>query len=187
MANTAVNGSGIDISEHERLRLPCELTARSGFRFRVRPASPDDEAALAEFFTHVSREDMRFRFLSSIREVGHARLVEMTAVDHDRTEDFLAFDTDGRTIIATAMLALDARRERAEVAIAIREDFKGRGIGWTLLEHVARYAEARGIKVLESVESRENHAAINLEREMGFTVESCPGDATLVIVKRQLA
>lgn len=186
MSSTVMNGKDLGIGQ-DRLGLSCELTTRSGFRFRVRPASLADVAALAAFFTHVSHQDMRFRFLSSIREVGHARLVEMTAVDHDRTEDFLAFDMDGRTIIATAMLALDAKRERGEVAIAIREDFKGRGIGWTLLEHVARYAEARGVKVLESLESRENHAAINLEREMGFTVESCPGDATLVVVKRQLA
>lgn len=186
MSSTAVNGTDIGL-EQFWLGVTCELTTRSGYHFRVRPASPDDEAALADFFRHVSCEDMRFRFLSAVREVGHARLVEMTTVDHDRTEDFLAFDMDGRTIIATAMLALDAKRERGEVAIAIREDFKGRGIGWTLLEHVARYAEARGVKVLESLESRENHAAINLEREMGFTVESCPGDATLVVVKRQLA
>lgn len=186
MANQT-DGSNVGATRCDRFAGSCELTTRSGLRFHVRPASPDDEAALADFFPHVSREDMRFRFLSAVREVGHQRLVEMTAVDHDRTEDFLAFDEDGRTIIATAMLALDAKRERAEVAIAIREDWKGRGIGWTLLAQVTRYAEARGVQVLESVESRANSAAINLEREMGFSVESCPGDSTLVIVRRQLA
>ena len=57
-------------------------------------------------------------------------------VDHDRTEDFLAFDGD--TLIATAMLAADPEMERAEVAISIRADYKHRGIGWALLDHVAR-------------------------------------------------
>ena len=163
-----------------------DATTRSGFRFHIRPASPDDEPALAEFFTHVSRDDLRFRFLSAVREVGHERLAAMTAVDHDRTEDFLAIDPDGGAIIATAMLAADPKRERAEVAIAIREDFKRRGVSWTLLEHVTRYAGQQGFKVLESIESRDNRAAIELEREMGFSVESVPGDATLVIVRRAL-
>lgn len=163
-----------------------ELTTRDGFRFHVRPSAPEDEAALAAFFSHVTPADLRYRFLSALREVGHDRLVELTAVDHDRTEDFLAFDADGRTIIATAMLALDEARERAEVAISVRSDFKGRGVSWTLLEHVTRYATARGVKVLESIESRDNRAAITLEREMGFTTEPCPGDSTLVIVRRQL-
>lgn len=186
MATTPAGGPAIHPPGATSSRWSRTLTTRSGFRFYVRPASPEDEAALGEFFRHVSREDMRFRFLSAVRDVGHQRLAEMTDIDHDRTEDFLAFDEDARTVIASAMLALDAARERAEVAIAVREAFKGRGIGWTLLEHVARYAEERGVKVLESVESRENHAAIELEREMGFTVESCPGDATLVIVRRRL-
>lgn len=161
-----------------------ELTTRSGFRFQVRPACPSDESALGEFFRHVSRDDMRFRFLSAVREVGPERLAEMTQVDHDRTEDFLALD--GTTVIASAMLAVSPDRERGEVAIAIREDLKGRGIGWTLLEHVARYAQARGIKTIESIESRENHAAINLEREMGFVSTACPDDPTLAILQRKL-
>lgn len=163
-----------------------DATTRSGFCFHIRPASPDDEPALAEFFTHVSRDDLRFRFLSAVREVGHERLAAMTAVDHDRTEDFLAIDPESGAIIATAMLAADPKRERAEVAIAIREDYKRRGISWTLLEHVTRYARQQGFRVLESIESRDNRAAIELEREMGFSVESVPGDATLVIVRRRL-
>lgn len=187
MATNAESGATTHLPDTTSSSWSRTLTTRSGFCFYVRPATPADEPALGELFRHVSREDMRFRFLSAVREVGRDRLVEMTAVDHDRTEDFLAFDDDGRTLVASAMLALDTTRERAEVAIAVREDFKGRGIGWTLLEHVARYAEARGVKVLESVESRENHAAIELEREVGFTVEACPGDATLVIVRREIA
>lgn len=161
-----------------------ELTTRCHFAFTVRPAAAADEPVLAEFFTHVADDDLRFRFLSGQRTVSHDQLATM--LRHDRqTENFLAFANDG-TLIATAMLACDAALTRGEVAIAIRSDHKGRGVGWELLEHVARYAETSGIKILESMESRENHAAIELERDMGFTVNSCPGDATLVVVRRDL-
>ena len=160
------------------------LTTWTGFEFRVRPATPDDEAALAELFAKVTPEDRRFRFLSCVKTVGHSLLERLTQVDHQRSEDFLAFDGD--TLIATAMLAADAGMERAEVAISIRADYKHRGVGWTLLDHVAREAAARGIKLLESIESRDNVEAVALEKEMGFTVTAYPGDATLVLVQKRL-
>lgn len=163
-----------------------ELTTRDGFEIYVRSANPDDEAALAEFFAHVTPEDMRFRFLTAIRKVDHERLVAMTNVDHKRTENFLAFERGSTNVIATAMLAADAALEKAEVAIAIRPDYKHRGVSWTLLEHVARFARAKGYKSIESIESRDNHAAIELEREMGFTALPCPGDPTMVIVRAML-
>lgn len=163
-----------------------KLKTRTGFQFDVRGARPSDRPALAEFFTHVTQEDLRFRFLTAIKTVPHDFLVRMTEVDHDRTEDFLATGEDGRTIIATAMLAADADFDRAEVAIAVHRNYKKRGIGWTLLDHVARYAEAKGIRTLEAIESRDNRAAISLEREMGFTATSYPGDSTLMLVRKTL-
>lgn len=163
-----------------------DLTTHTGFTFHVRPARPDDEAALAEFFQHVTPADLRFRFLGGVREVSHERLVAMTHVDHERTENFLAFAEDGRTIIATAMLGCDVTLETGEVAISVHADYKHRGIGWELLRHVADYAEAKGLKTLEAVESRQNHEAIELEREQGFEVERHPDDATLVLIRKRL-
>lgn len=163
------------------------LTTRTGFRLHVRPAQPADAGTVAEFFTHVSRDDLRFRFLTGSSMVGARQIAALTEVDHRQTEDFLAFTEDGGTMIATAMLACDAAMERGEVAIAIHKDFKTRGIGWELLAHIARYAEAKGIAVLQSIECRDNHAAIALEREMGFTLQSDPDDVSTVILTRTLA
>ena len=163
-----------------------DLTTREGFQFQVRPARESDAADLGEFFSHVSSEDLRFRFLTAVDEVGAARLAELTRTDHDLTESFVAVDKDGRTIIANAVIAASPDLSRAEVALAIRSDYKRRGISWTLLEHIARYARARGIGVLESVESRDNHAAIELEREMGFRAFSDPGDPTILILRADL-
>ncbi|MBB6124435.1 GNAT family N-acetyltransferase [Sphingobium subterraneum] len=162
------------------------LTTRSGFEFFVRPATSGDQAALARFFDHVTPADLRFRFLSSVQRVGQDQLEAMTDYDHRTTENFLAYDKDRTTVFAAAMLVADPALERAEVAMAIVPDYKNRGASWTLLEHVSRFARAKGIKTLEAIESRDNHAAIELEREMGFTVTSCPGDATLMLVTARL-
>ena len=161
-----------------------ELSTWTGFIFRVRPAGPADEAILADFFGRVTAEDRRFRFLSAVHQVGRDMLERMTQVDHDRTEDFLAFDGD--TLIASAMLAADAALERAEVAIAVRADYKQRGVGWALLAHLTRFAQQIGIRLVESVECRDNVEAISLEKEMGFTATAYPGDASLVLLQKSL-
>lgn len=167
-----------------RLDEPIELTTWNGFTFRVRPVCSADAPALDELFRGVSLDDRRFRFLSGIQQISHDFLQRLTEVDHERTEDFLAFDGD--SLIATAMLAADPEQERAEVAISIRADYKHRGVGWALLDHVAGHARARGIELLESIECRDNVEAISLEKEMGFTATAYPGDSTLVLLQKKL-
>ncbi|KQM28244.1 hypothetical protein ASE57_06255 [Sphingomonas sp. Leaf11] len=162
------------------------MTARDGYRFHVRPAAPADEPALAEFFTHVSSEDLRFRFLSTVRKVGHDQLTALVTIDHHRVENFLAIESGTGLVIATAMIAADETRTNAEVAVAIRSDFKHRGISWTLVEHVVQFARSEGIATLESIESRDNHQAIELERDMGWSASPCPGDPTLIVLRMVL-
>lgn len=162
-----------------------ELVTRSGYRFHVRPAMELDAEALDSFFAHVSLADLRFRFLTGVAHVPQETIAHMVRVDHRKTENFLAIDPDG-SLVGSAMVAADDRLDVAEVAISVHEDFKGRGIGWMLLEHVAAYAKAKGIHKLQSIESRENHEAIELEREMGFTARPCPDEPGLVLVETVL-
>ena len=162
------------------------LMTRTGFTFYVRPVTLDDAPALADFFTRVTPEDMRFRFLSSLARIDRDRLDLMTHVDHDRTEQFLAFDLDGKSIIATAMFAADPAMEKAEVAVSVCSDFQDRGIGWEMLKHLARYAELRDIGCLVAIESQANVKGIELEREFGFTARPYPGDPTMVLLEARL-
>ena len=163
-----------------------DLQTRTGYQFQVRPVNLGDEGALSEFFTHVTPDDLRFRFLSGVNVVSHGLLAPMIYVDHRQKENFLAFDKDSATLIATAMLACDTELSVGEVAISIRPEFKGRGVSWELLEHVAHFAQSLGVATLQSIESNANHAAIELERDMGFTARAHPGDPTLVLVERKL-
>lgn len=163
-----------------------DLVTRAGVKLHVRPVVPSDERALAEFFMHVSAEDKRFRFLSAVREIDHDCLVAMTQIDYRRTMNFLAFAEDG-TLVASALLTAEGDKSRAEFAVSVRADWKGRGVSWSLVEHVLRYAKAEGIQAVESLESRENHAAITLEREFGFKPETVEGSPSEVLVRKALA
>ena len=136
-----------------------KLKTRSGLQVDVRAANEDDEHILDQFFHRVRPEDLRFRFLTSMKEVSPGRLHDMTHIDHLSTETFLAFCKDENTPIATAMLAKDGKGDRAEVAISVRADHRAEGVGWALLDFVAKQASGRGIRTLQSLESRDNHDA----------------------------
>ena len=164
------------------------VTTRTGLRLYVRPVDYRDRKTLELFLASLAHEDLRFRFLTPLTRPSQSLLDALVGVDHVDTEDFLAFaEVDGgKKLVASAMLAADPKMDRAEVAIAIRPDYKKRGVGWTLLDLVARNARARGIRRLESVECRDNRAAIDLEKEMGFTAEPYPGDSSLILVRKDL-
>ena len=163
-----------------------DLVTEQGLRFHVRPVRPDDGPAVAALFDHVSPEDLRFRFMSGVAKVSREQIAMMTRVDYVRTISFVAFGEEG-DLLAIAMLATDPDRTRAEIALSTRTDMKGKGLSWTLFEHVLRYAKAEGIETIESIESADHEAALRMERELGFVTIADPDDPTIRIARKSLA
>ncbi|WP_156839383.1 GNAT family N-acetyltransferase [Novosphingobium aquimarinum] len=163
---------------------PEKLETISGVTLQIRPATQFDEKELVALFKKVSEADRRFRFLSGDTRIEHHRVEPLIQVDHDRCESYLAFETTGGQLVATGQLACDDAFDTAEVAVAVRSDFRGRGIGWSLLDKLAREACRRGVKRVISIEDRANHAAITLEKETGFTAEPIEGDPSLVLLTK---
>ena len=108
----------------------------------------------------------------------------MIHADHFRSESFLAFDPATGELLASALLACDGKLDTAEVAVSIRDDYKGKGIGWALLDFLGQEAERRGVRRVIAIEARENHGAIEVERDKGFTPEPFEGDPSLVILSK---
>ena len=159
-------------------------TTNTGVELKITPARAEDRAALERFFDRVTPEDLYFRFLSGMRKVDEQRLEAMLRDDDDFSIDFLALDRDEGEILATAMLVADAEFDSAELAICTREDAKNKGISWALLAHAANYAEAMGIRRIYSIQSASQSDALQLEREMGFTLRSQSDDPTTMLVEK---
>lgn len=166
------------------LPMPAELATRSGTVLTVRPASEADEAALSAFFDQVSDDDRRFRFFTAGDHVSHEQLDPLLHADHYKSESFLAFDKATGELIGSALLACDSKLDTGEIAVSIRKDYRGQGVGWALLDFLGQQAQQRGVRRVIAIESRDNHAAIELEREKGFTPEAFDGDPTLVILSK---
>ena len=157
------------------------LVTRSGCLFDVRPAHVGDEAKLSALFAHVTNEDKAFRALT-----GYVDDIKIDNADHHPSKTFLAMVDEEAEVIAAATLDCDMQRKHGDVSLVIRSDFKHDGVSWELLAHVVRYAEAIGVQSLESVEAPDNHAAIALEREMGFEQKSHPDNQALILMQKSL-
>lgn len=160
------------------------VRTRAGIELVIRRAEPTDEPALAAFFDAVSDEDRRFRFLAASAHVSHEQLEPLIHADHFRSESFVAIDRATGEIVASALLACDGPLDTAEVAVSVHNRYRGKGIGWAALDVLADEAAARGVRRVIAIESRDNHAAIELEREKGFVPEPFEGEPSLVILAK---
>ena len=161
-----------------------ELATRDGVVLAVRPAVEADEPALVALFDRVSDEDRRFRFFAAAAHVSHEQLDPLIHADHFRSESYLAFDRASGELVASGLLACDNALDTGEIAVSVRGDRKGEGIGWAMLDYLADQAQRRGVRRAISIESRNNHAAIEVERDKGFIAEPFDGDPTLVVLAK---
>jgi len=163
------------------------LLARSGAQLRLRPATPTDGPLIAEFFRRLAPEDLRFRFLDGGKPPRAVDIDAMLNLDPQRDRHILGFDTATGQLIASMMILAEPREPAAEVAIAVATEWKGRGIGWTLLHHAISLGRMSGLKKLRSIEFRTNCEALDVERALGFRPIDANDDPNLVLMELDLA
>jgi acetyltransferase len=160
------------------------VTTREGIALDIRLADEHDEAALTALFAQVSDEDRCFRFLTAAPCVTAAQIDPLIHTDHFHTESFLAVDQPSGQPVASALLACDRAMDTAEIAVSVRQDYRGKGVGWALLDLLSDEAYLRGVRRVISIENRANRATIELEREKGFTASAVEGDPGLVMLSK---
>lgn len=161
-----------------------ELMTRAGVSLTIRPVAASDRPAIEDFFRHVSADDLRFRFLTSLRRVDDARIDDLCVVDVPRLITFLAFH--GNLLAAIATVAGDPETRKAEVALTTRPEWKHQGVSWTLLDHAIRFARANGFEEIISIEKADNAGALGLERDMGFNLSLAGDDGGELVASKPL-
>jgi acetyltransferase len=166
-------------------QLESGATLRDGTVLNIRPIRPEDEPLLHDLAAHMSREDLRLRFFTPVHGLTHAVAARLSQLDYDRELALLA-EHDGVALGAVHFFA-DPDNRRAEYAIAVRSDWKGRGVGYLLMNRLIGIAEERGIGELVGEVMRENGPMLQMCRELGFTIAVQPGDPALLLVRKALA
>ena len=159
---------------------------RDGTELIIRPVRPEDEYLYTAFFAALTPQDIHLRLLAPMKELTHAFLVRLTQIDYAREMAFVALDAEGKNLLGVSRLVCDPDGDRAEFAVIVRSDIKGKGIGWLLMQKLIAHARSERIAVIEGHVLAENQTMLAMARDLGFTVEVDRDDPGLRLVTRQL-
>ena len=177
-------------SASERLAIrpyPRELEEQiefDGGLITLRPIRPEDEPAHRAFFQKLSPEDIQFRFFDLLREPVQTELARFTQIDYEREMAFVAVRSDGEQLeetLGVARAVTDPDNIVAEVAIVIRSDLKGKGLGSVLLEKLIDYCRERGTREVVGRVLPENERMLSLAKKHGFRLASPAGEEALEV------
>lgn len=147
-----------------------------GTPIHLRPVRPEDEPMLKDIVSHMSMDDQRFRFFMPMKELSHQLAARLSQVDYAREMALIAALGDGKTALGVARYSADPNNQQAEFAIALRSDWKARGLGHLLMTRLIDVARLRGIGALVGDVLRENEAMLEFCRHLGFSLARHPDD-----------
>ncbi|WP_114395488.1 bifunctional acetate--CoA ligase family protein/GNAT family N-acetyltransferase [Oleisolibacter albus] len=167
-------------------RLEHKARLRDGREFLIRPIRPEDEPLIHDQVAHTSIDDLRLRFFAPMKRLSHQMAARLTQIDYDREMALVATFNEGQEgpdpIYGVVRITADPDNERAEYAVLVRSDMKGKGLGHILMTEILKYAQSRSIKEVFGEVLRENTGMLALCRELGFVQHDNPDDHGIVEV-----
>lgn len=149
------------------------LILRDGTTALLRPAISEDREALLRFFSGMSAESRCRRFLS-VSMPGPELVMKLVAKSDPRNALTLVvtrvINGEPQIVATGSYLARDA--QTAEVALAVADAFRGKGLGTLLLERLALVAVRNGFTRFWALTSADNGPILDLFRESGFDVHN---------------
>ena len=142
-----------------------------GERVTIRPILPQDAPLEQAFVRSLSPEARRSRFFTPLKELPPQILARFTEVDY---RDHLALVaqtfTDGaERIVGDARYIVDDEAS-ADFAIAVADQWRGRGLGRLLLKRLECHAAASGVRQLHGDTLYDNSAMLRLAQSVGFSI-----------------
>lgn len=169
-----------------------EIAVRDGARVSIRPIRPEDEPQMAVFHAGLSARSVyqRYFHVTSLEQrVTHARLALTCRVDPAVGLALVAVHEggpDAPEVVGLGRLTRTQPADTAEIALLVRDDWQGRGLGGGLMQQLLADARAVGVRRVYGDMLADNDAMQALVRRAGFTVRPVPGDAAVLRAERAL-
>lgn len=148
-------------------------TTYGGVNILLRPVKISDEPLLKDFFYSLSDESLYKRFMSVRKDMPHERLQEFVVIDYSKETAILAvLDLEEKEeIIGLGQYGVDENAHSAEVALLIRDEYQGKGVGTELLSYLTHLAKKQGLLGFTAEVLVDNKQMLQLFEKMGFDIE----------------
>jgi GNAT superfamily N-acetyltransferase len=165
----------------ERVRL------RDGSVALIRPVTPADRCLFVEGFERFGADSRMSRFLGAKRSLTEADLDFFTMIDHECHEAIGAIAADDGAGVGVARMVREANGDprSAEAAVAVVDEWQGRGLGSVLLARLAERARELGVDRFLATLRTDNRAMMTLFQRVG-AVRVRERDGNVVTIEVEL-
>ena len=158
--------------------VPSWFLTKDGYWLYSRLIRGDDAPRLIVLFDHLSSETRRRRFHTNVDHLQleikrqHAQTLAgvdngagggaVVAVDHQR----------GQQVLVGVLRLGPVEAGRAEVAVVVRDDFQGRGVGHSLLQRLLPLCARMQVHTVIAVIQADNLPALRLFRRLNYPMSA---------------
>ena len=160
-----VDGVGAPHAEEE----PGTVELPDGTIVPYRAIAPDNAASLQRFHHRLSERSIYLRFFGAKPELSDRKAGYFANVDGQDRFALIALDPEREgEIIAVVSFDREGDTDRAEYAVAVADEWQGKGLGLALTRRLIECALKRGVTVFTGVVLFENKRMLNLLRDLGL-------------------
>jgi GNAT superfamily N-acetyltransferase len=157
-------------------------TLGDGTRVLIRPIGKEDAALERTFIERLSPASRWYRFLGQMN-ASDDMIKRLTDIDYRREMAFIALrhEAGEKREIGVSRFCISDDGASCECAVAVSDEWQGRGLGHLLMRHLIEVARRRGIKRMFSIDSAGNQRMRVLATSLGFERNVEPGYPSQVI------
>jgi acyl-CoA hydrolase/GNAT superfamily N-acetyltransferase len=150
------------------------VTLARGDVVHIRPLRVTDERLLQDMFYRLSKDSTYERFLG--HKSCHPRQEISMLADFDDAQNAALVATsnqDVEELLGMARYDADPRTSLAEVALVVRDEWQGRGVGRALFTRLIGLARAQGVRGFTAQVLATNGRMLKLFRASGLPIVDC--------------
>ena len=139
-----------------------------GSEVLLRPVRPDDKPLFVAAWERFGTESRHRRFMATKEQLSPRELARLTEVDHvDHEAIGAVHPRTGAGLGVARYLRNRERPKTAEAAVAVIDDWQGRGLGGVLLRRLSARARANGIEAFTASLLTDNRSMLRAFERLG--------------------
>lgn len=151
------------------VELEKRVTLKDGSELLLRPIKPTDERLEQELLYSLSDQSIYLRFFSLMSAFPHERVQYYTTVDYDEHMAIVVIaESNGEEqMIGVGRYIKEKDSDLAELALLVRDDWQGKGVGTLMHDYLEQIARPHNISGFKGEVLEQNKRALHLFTRLG--------------------